>query len=162
MGKTTSSRQATIPDVGEGRRGVAGHIGYLLRQAHSAHRARMDRTLAAHGVTSPQFSAMVMLAAYPGASGAELARMAMLTPQTMNVIVSNLERDGIIARHAHPEHGRIQTNELTPRGKALLAQCKQAVKHVEDALLQGLTPAQEHTVRQWLVSAAREAADERP
>jgi DNA-binding MarR family transcriptional regulator len=50
---------------------------------------------------------------------------------------------------------------LTPRGKALLAQCKRAAKHVEDALLQSLTPAQEHRGRQWLVSAAREAADER-
>jgi len=54
----------------------------------------MARALAAQGMTLPQFSVLTMLQAYPGASGAELARLSLLTAQTMNVIVGNLERDG--------------------------------------------------------------------
>ncbi|WP_342617026.1 MarR family transcriptional regulator [Rhodoferax sp. GW822-FHT02A01] len=149
-----------VPDVGRGKRGVDGHIGYLLRQAHSAHRARMERALAADGVTLPQFSVLVMLAAYPGASGAELARLSMLTPQTMNVILSNLERDGAIARRAHAEHGRIQVNEITSAGRNLLSRCKRAVKVVEERLLAGLSPLEEQAVRKWLVMAAQEPASD--
>jgi len=156
MHKTAKTEVTTIPGVGQGKRGIDGHVGYLLRQAHSAHRARMEKALAADGVTLPQFSVLVMLAAYPGASGAELARLSMLTPQTMNVILSNLERDGAIARRAHAEHGRIQVNEITPAGRALLARCKQAVKAVEEQLLAGMTLAEEKAVRKWLVQAARE------
>lgn len=154
-------RQAAIdsatPAHGEGQRGVDGHIGYLLRQAHSAHRARMERALLADGVTLPQFSVLTMLAAYPGASGAELARMALLTPQTMNVIISNLQRDGLIARSPHPGHGRIQTNALTEEGKAVLKRCKKLVAAVEARLLQGLAPEEEAIVRRWLVQAVEEA-----
>lgn len=157
MGKTTRNTADPVPAVGEGKRGVDGHIGYLLRQAHAAHRARMERALAADGMTLPQFSVLVMLAAYPGASGAELARLSMLTPQTMNVILANLERDGAIVRRPHAEHGRIQVNEVTPAGRARLARCKRAVKDVEAALLQGLAPQEEAVVRRWLVGAAQDA-----
>jgi DNA-binding MarR family transcriptional regulator len=154
--KNHESVSPSIPEVGQGKRGVEGHIGYLLRQAHSAHRVRMERALAADGVTPPQFSVLVMLAAYPGASGAELARLSMLTPQTINVILGNLERDGAIVRRPHHEHGRIQINEMTAEGKALLARCKRAVKDVETNLLHGLTAEDELVIRRWLTKAAQE------
>ena len=148
-----------VPRAGQGKRGIDGHIGYLLRQAQQANRVRMERALAADGVTPPQFSVLVMLDAYPGASAAELARLSMLTPQTMNVILVNLERDGAIVRRPHPEHGRIQVNEVTIEGRALLQRCKRAVRHLEARLLQGLTARDERVVRQWLVRAAVDEAD---
>jgi DNA-binding MarR family transcriptional regulator len=154
--QTSKRKDPAIPPIGEGKRGVDGHIGYLLRQAHSAHRIRMEQALAGtgSGMTLPQFSVLTMLAAYPGASGAALARLALLTPQTMSVIVANLEKAGCIARHAHPEHGRIQNIDLTPEGKDVLARCKRAVASVEGALLAGLSAEQEAAVREWLVKIA--------
>jgi DNA-binding MarR family transcriptional regulator len=154
--KHSEDASPAVPEIGKGKRGVDGHIGYLLRQAHAAHRARMERALAGDGVTLPQFSVLVMLATYPGASGAELARLSMLTPQTMNVILTNLERDGAIARRPHPQHGRIQINDITATGKDLLARCKRAVRDVEAQLLAGLTEKEEAAVRRWLVQAARD------
>ncbi|MEC4630735.1 MarR family transcriptional regulator, partial [Bacillus safensis] len=73
------------------------------------------------GVTLPQFFVLTMLGAYPGISGADVARLAMLTPQTVSVIMNNLEKMGAIARQPHPVHGRIQTIALTESGQALLA-----------------------------------------
>ena len=77
MDKTTNkaTNKTTVPVVGAGKRGEQGHIGYLLRQAHAAHRLRMERALAGLEVTLPQFSVLTMLTAYPGASGADLARL---------------------------------------------------------------------------------------
>ena len=117
----------------------------------------MARALAAQGMTLPQFSVLTMLQAYPGASGAELARLSLLTAQTMNVIVGNLERDGRVFRRPDPAHGRIQLIEPTPAGKALLAKCKAAVQQVEAALLANVTPEAEQVRRHWLVQVAMSA-----
>jgi len=153
--RKTPAHKPTLPEVGEGKRGEQGHMGYLLRQAHAAHRIRMERALANMGITLPQFSVLTMLAAYPGASGADLARLSLLTPQTMSVIVGNLERDRMVSRKPHAEHGRIQVIEITPSGHHLLVRCKQAVRSVEQALLPELSAQDEKVIRCWLVNIAR-------
>ncbi len=146
--------QAAVPAVGEGKRGEQGHIGYLLRQAGAAHRLRMERALADLAVTLPQFSVLTMLVAYPGASGADLARLSLLTPQTMSVIVSNLERNGAVSRRPHAVHGRIQHIEATAAGRRLLAKCRARVKAVEEDLLAGIPRGDEQMIRRWLVKVA--------
>lgn len=145
-----------IPDVGEGKRGEGGHFGYLLRQAGAAHRLRMERVLADLGITPPQFVVLTMLVAYPGISGADLARLAVLTPQTVSVIVANLERSGAIVRRPHAVHGRIQQIDVTEEGRALLKQCRARVKKLEARMAAGFTPAEEQVIRRWLVSVAHE------
>lgn len=152
MGKSAS--KSALPAIGEGKRGEQGHIGYLLRQAGAAHRLRMERALAEFSVTLPQFSVLTMLAAYPGASGADLARLSLLTPQTMSVIVSNLERSGAVARRPHEVHGRIQHIEITGAGRLLLAKCRACVEPVESVLLSGSSRREEKKIRQWLVKVA--------
>jgi DNA-binding MarR family transcriptional regulator len=146
--------KAAVPAVGAGKRGEQGHIGYLLRQAGVAHRIRMERALSELGLTLPQFSVLTMLVAYPGASGAELARLSLLTPQTMSVIVANLERAGAVARRPHAVHGRIQHIEATAAGRQLLAQCRARVKAVEEELLRTVSASEEQLVRRWLVQVA--------
>ncbi|MFP6561520.1 MarR family winged helix-turn-helix transcriptional regulator [Paraburkholderia sp. B3] len=146
-----------IPAPGEGKRGESGYIGYLLRQAGAAHRLRMERALADLGVTPPQFVVLTMLAAYPGISGADVARLAALTPQTVSVIVANLERSGAIERRPHAVHGRIQQIDVTAQGEALLKQCRTRVRRVEAGMVEGFAPAEERVIRRWLANVAREA-----
>ena len=150
-----ASGRPVIPAIGEGKRGEHGHIGYLLRQAHAAHRIRMEKALSESGMTLPQFSVLTMLAAYPGASGADLARLSLLTPQTMSVIVSNLEKAGLISRKPHAEHGRIQIIEITAAGQTLLHQCKTIAETTEQQLLVNLSADEELVVRRWLVTVAK-------
>ena len=107
-----------------------------------------------YGVTNPQFLVMTMIHAYPGISGAEVARLTMLTPQTISLIVANLERDGRVRRAVSPDHGRIQPMELTEKGMALLAQCRERTSRFDAHLRAGLTPDQEAFLRQWLVEIA--------
>lgn len=143
-----------VPVAGEGKRGEEGHIGYLLRQAQTTHRQTMEHVLATFGLTPPQFSVLTILAAYPGASGADLARLSLLTPQTVSVIVGNLERMGAIARTPHAVHGRVLQIELTALGQALLDQCKSSVHKIDQDLLENLSPAEEQAIRRWLVRIA--------
>jgi DNA-binding MarR family transcriptional regulator len=144
------------PPPGEGKRGEQGHLAYLLRQAQAATRLTMQRALAELGVTSPQFVVLTMLRAYPGLSGADLARVALLTPQTVGVIIRNLERDGAIRKTPHPIHGRVLQWTLTRRGAVLLDKCRRHVQAVERRLVAGLSAKSQVAVRRWL---ARIAAD---
>lgn len=154
--KTVETGAARVPAPGEGKRGEQGYLGYLLRQAHAAVRLKMERTLADLGVTSPQFAVLTMLNAYPGLSGADVARLTFLTPQTVGVIIRNLERDGAIAMTPHPVHGRIQQWTLTPRGAALLNGCRQRVLELEKRLARGLDSKAEAAIRRWLAGIAAE------
>jgi DNA-binding MarR family transcriptional regulator len=150
---------------GFGKRGEQGHLGYLLRQAGVAFRLRMDRALADLGVTPPQFSVLVMADAYPGLSNADAARLSLLTPQTVSVIVGNLKRQGLMISRPHAAHGRIQHLDLSPDGKAILARCKERVTSLEAQLAAGLSPDEDRIVRRWLVAIARDmeaAANQEP
>src|SRR5450432_1158279 len=142
------------PPPGRGKRGESGYLGYLLRQAQAAARLRMERALADLGVTPAQFVVLTMLKAYPGLSGADLARVALLTPQTVGVIIRNLERDGAIKKTPHPVHGRVLMWTLTRRGGTLLDKCGRHVRALERRLASGLTAKAQVTVRRWLSKIA--------
>jgi DNA-binding MarR family transcriptional regulator len=146
---------AIVPPLpGQGKRGEQGYLAYLLRQAQAATRLTMERALGEVGVTPPQFVVLTMLRAYPGLSGADLARVALLTPQTVGVITGNLERDGAIRKTAHPGHGRVLQWTLTRRGAALLEKCRRLVRAVERRLAAGLSAQAQVTVRRWLSKIA--------
>jgi DNA-binding MarR family transcriptional regulator len=143
-----------VPAAGEGKRGKHGYLGYLLRQAANAHRLRVDRALSDLKITMPQFAVLTMLNAYPGRSNADIARLALLTPQTTNQIVTNLERAGLVRRRPHPSHGRIIQVELAPAAIGLLETCKAIVQKIETEMLTGVSAEDEAAIRRWLVVVA--------
>jgi DNA-binding MarR family transcriptional regulator len=148
-----------IPEIGEGKRGAEGHLLYLLRQANAAARQAVDRELFGLRLTLSQYSALTMIAAYDGLSGADLASLSMLTPQSAHEVVSRLERTGFITRRADPRHKRIFRLELTEAGRAVLAEARRRTDRIE-ARLQALVERQAPgVVRQWLVDVAVEISD---
>lgn len=149
-----------IPAPGEGKRGSEGHLGYLVRQAHAAVRGAMEKALADLDVTPPQFAVLTMVVNYPGISGAELARLTFLTPQTINVIVGNLVRAELVAKSADAAHGRILRLHATERGEALLKRCRARVMKVETQLLELLERDEEQVVRRWLVAVGNKLSGE--
>jgi DNA-binding MarR family transcriptional regulator len=149
-------KAGTVPRPGEGKRGPEGHLGYLVRQASVAVRAAMEKALSDLEITPPQFSVLTMIVAYPGVSGAALARLTFLTPQTINVIVGNLEKAGAITKAADAEHGRILRLTATAKGQALLKRCRTRVTTVDDRLAGLVSRDEERVVRRWL-SAVGEA-----
>ena len=150
------NRKVAIPKAGEGKRGPEGHLGYLVRQANVAVRAAMERALADLDATPAQFAVLTMIAAYPGVSGAELARLTFLTPQTINVIVRNLVRGGAIEKTAHAVHGRVLRLTATAKGQALLKRCRVKVEEGEGRIAALVGKDEEKAVRRWLAAVAEE------
>ena len=120
--------------------------GYLLKRVQHALRNRMDSALRPIGLTTPQYSVLTAVRADPGISNATLAREAFVTAQTMQAIVTNLERDGLILRHADPSHGRILRTVLTDHGHEALIQADQVVFDVESAMIRSLSDGEVATL----------------
>jgi len=156
VGTSSKAAKRRPRPPGEGKRGEQGYLAYLLRQAQAATRLTMERALADLGVTTPQFVVLTMLKAYPGLSGADLARVALLTPQTVGVIIRNLERDGAIRKTPHLVHGRVLQWTVTRRGAARLDKCRRHALAIERRLAAGLSAQAQATIRRWLAKIARE------
>lgn len=106
-------------------------IGFALKQAQQALRSHLDTALRDIGLTTPQYAVLTFLKEEAGASNAALARRAFVTPQTMQAILVGLERAGLIARSAHPEHGRVQQTVLTLAGSQALQAATTLVAQAE-------------------------------
>lgn len=143
-----------FPRPGEGKRGEDGYLGYLLRQAAHVSRSDLERAFSDTRVTHPQFVVMTMIGAYPGLSNADIARLSMLTPPTVSVIVGNLKRAGLISSTKHQTHGRIQQLKLTDAGNKTLKSCRRHVRAAEKRLEAGLSAADLNVVRKWLAQIA--------
>ncbi len=132
-----------------------GNLGYLMRRAQLAFRTRMDAELKPLGVTAPQYAVLSSLSIEPGISNAALARVAFVTPQSMQGIVANLERIGLLARVADPEHGRILQARLTDKGKAVLARAHKIARAIEETMTGEVSPRDVETARKVLGHFAR-------
>jgi DNA-binding MarR family transcriptional regulator len=126
-----AERGVTVPLIGERYRGVEGHSGYLLRQAWHTFRAAMDAALREHGLTSPQYAALTVLARDPGSSAADLARACNTTPQAMRGVLATLRREGLVDRRPHPTHGRVVQLTLSDEGERRLRGATPAVRALE-------------------------------
>ena len=117
---------------------MARRLGYVLKRAQNALRTRMDDALRPLGITAPQYAVLSAAELEPGLSNAALARAAFVTPQTMQGVIANLARDGLLRRSEDPTHGRILKTELTPRGREVLAQAHAAVASIEAVMIRAL------------------------
>jgi DNA-binding MarR family transcriptional regulator len=143
-----------LPLVGEAKRGPEGHLTYLLRQANASVRLALDRALAKEDMTHPQQSVLTMIRAYEAVSAADLARLTMLTPQTINGIVRALEMRGAIRKEPDRVHGRILRLMITDEGRDLNKRCRALTTPIEAALQARMSASTEDAIRQWLVGVA--------
>jgi DNA-binding MarR family transcriptional regulator len=119
---------------------MAKRLGYALKRAQHALRTRVDEALRPLGLTAPQYAVLSAIELDPGISSAALARAAFVTPQTMQGIVANLERSGLLRRTADPAHGRILRGQLTTSGRKALRRAHARVTEIEAVMTASLSP----------------------
>ena len=130
--------------------GAAPRVSYLVKWVERGIRVRFDAILADLGVSTPEYTALSVLARREGLSSAQLARRTLVSAQAMNQLVIALERRRLIVRKSDPDHGRIQRASLTPAGHKLLAECDRATGDIEALLLAGLSRTQAADFRRVL------------
>jgi DNA-binding MarR family transcriptional regulator len=108
---------------------------YVVGRVEHGIRREMHTRLAQCGLSVQEYTALSVLGARPGLSNAQLARRALVTPQSMIEILSRLERRELVAREADPRHARILRGHLTRRGRALLRDADRAVAGIQEQIL---------------------------
>jgi DNA-binding MarR family transcriptional regulator len=129
-------------------------VSYLIYRVERRLRARLDRAVSAHGITTTEYVTLSVLQVQDGLSSAQLARLAFVTPQAMNLVISALERRQLVVRKPAPGHGRVLRTSVTPRGARILERCDREMDVIEAEMLQGLDPESLETVRSALRSCA--------
>lgn len=125
-------------------------IGYNLKVTQHRLRQRLESELNKVGITAAQNAVLLTVSSNPRVSNADLARDAFVTPQTMQAILVNLERAGLITRSPHPDHGRVIMTELTKAGQKAVAEGIKAADAVERKMLSALSADEAEQLRQLL------------
>ena len=129
-------------------------VGYQLKRTQHALRIQMDNALREVGLTTPQYAALSAIEETPGLSGNKIARRCFVTPQTMNLILANLDSAGLIVRHPHPEYGRILQAYLTPVGENRLRESHHKIVAIEERIAADFTEDQRLQLIQALKTCA--------
>jgi len=96
-------------------------LGFYVRRLEQVLAAAKAEALRDTGLTLPQYTVLLVLAAAPGSfSAAQLARVSLVTPQTMSTIIANLEAKGLIARTRSELHAQVLAIRVTDAGRDLV------------------------------------------
>lgn len=139
-------------------------ISYVVARLERAVRLEIGRLVGPRGLSVAQYTTLSILRSRSGLSNAQLARRLWVTPQSMNEVISALERAGLIERVPDRGNRRILRTALTPVGRETLAACDADILAMEEHMLADLSPdghAQLLTALQGCVRRVSALSDER-
>jgi len=119
--------------------GRSPHISYVIARLERAVRKEIGRLVGPRGLSVAQYTTLSILRSRSGLSNAQLARRLWVTPQSMNEVISALERAGLIERVPDAGNRRILRTALTPAGRATLEACDADILVMEEQMLADLS-----------------------
>lgn len=125
-------------------------LGFLLGQAHLAHRVIAESRLASLGIGVKAFGALSVLADEGPLSQQRLGRRMQVDRTTMVAVSKELEQAGLVTRNRNPSDRRAYTLEVTARGRRVLARALEAADQAEDDFLRGLSAQEQRQLRSLL------------
>jgi MarR family transcriptional regulator, lower aerobic nicotinate degradation pathway regulator len=119
---------------------------WLASQLARRGAALVGEALAKEGVRRQHFAVLTSLAEQGAASQAELGRRLWIDRSDLHALVTELDRDGLVARVRDPEDRRRNVVTLTPHGKTLLRRLDKRVDAAQTALLEPLSAGERREV----------------
>lgn len=121
---------------------AAGWFIYTIKQLELGLRSPLEKATQEAGLTAAQFTALSVLARWPGLTSSELARRSFVRAQTMAETMTPLLEAGYVRRQQDPTNGRRFLLFLTESGHTVLDSIRGIVSSLESKLLSGLSPAE--------------------
>lgn len=106
---------------------LRGLAGYNIRRAEVHMRQQFEREMGAKGLRPTEFSTLVLIAANPLATQAEIGHALNIQRPNMVGLIGGLEERGLITRTVYEHDRRNQILALTPRGAAFVEEAKRLV-----------------------------------
>jgi DNA-binding MarR family transcriptional regulator len=121
-----------------------------LYRAQAVVEVALDAALSDLGISTAQWGTLGILREHPGASGADIARIAFVTPQAVATMLQRLEQAGLITRRP-PSRGRAVETHLTARGEALLREGDRIADQIEARLFSNFNPKEQDSLNEYLL-----------
>jgi DNA-binding MarR family transcriptional regulator len=86
----------------------------------------------------------------------EISEHLHVSPRTVTDMIDGLEARGLVARHAHPADRRVTLVHLTEAGRQQLAAATAGAERTARAAMEGLSEADQQTLRRLLDAVAPE------
>jgi DNA-binding MarR family transcriptional regulator len=127
-------------------------LGTFLKRGEQALMAEKNRVLKPFGLSVPQYAVLHALSVAP-LSGAQLARVCCVTPQSMASLLSTLESKNLIERTPSDVHAQVLVARLTRSGWASFRKADEAALAVEARLSAAFGADEEKTLRELIQRA---------
>lgn len=145
---------AAEPSPGKGRERLpsllSGRLGYLLGEAHLAHRRVAETSLAPLGLGVKEFGALSVLTEEGRLSQQRLGERLRVDRTTMVAVVDELERKGLVERERNRDDRRAYALQATAQGRRVLARANEAAEQAEAEFLASISPAEGRRLKKLL------------
>ena len=125
-------------------------VGYLMKRIMVSIVHQADKRLDEHGLTSAQWGPLMRLKMVEGSTVAELARWLNVDAGAMTRLLDRLEKKGLCKRVRSTEDRRVVRVELTPDGRAAIAEVPAVLSEVLNAHLAGFSKTEWLALRNYL------------
>lgn len=129
---------------------LAKLTGYLITRAEARLRRDFVQAVSDCGLRPAEYSALVMIDAYPGASPRQLGEALDISPPNLAVLLDRLDARGLIERARSDTDRRMQELRLTTAGGVLLRRAEPLVRASDDGLNRSLSPGERLMLRELL------------
>ena len=117
-------------------------IGYIVHEVARAFRRRFEDEARAHGLTLPQWRALVVIDQEAAITQVALAGCIDTDPMTISGILDRLEKRGLIERYPHPTDSRAKLSRLTPEGADLVLAARDLGRQLYTRSIAGVEDSQ--------------------
>jgi DNA-binding MarR family transcriptional regulator len=130
-------------------------VSFLVHDVARLFRRRFEDEARTHGVTMPQWRALVEIARKSGISQVALAGCIDTDPMTLSGVLDRLEKRGLIERYVDPNDSRAKLARMTASGEELVNTARNVGRGLHEQALTGIEPEQ----REELAEALRRVRD---
>ncbi|MBI4666760.1 MAG: MarR family transcriptional regulator [Nitrospinae bacterium] len=116
-------------------------LGFLLNRAAHSMKWALEKKLARHGLTPPQWASLARLWEEDGLPQSQLGRRLHFDKPTISGIIDRLETKGLVRRERDGEDKRVVRIFLAPKGKKLEKTLAGLATGVNQKAGAGLSPA---------------------
>ena len=133
-----------------------------LRTAYLTLHRRSDAVFVEYGITADQFVLLATLARGQAMTQRELAARMPSDPSTVRAMLVLLEKQGLVAREAHPTDARARMVSLTKTGVRTYQQAFDAGQELRDQMTESLSAGEARTLLSLLQRMTESLRDALP
>jgi DNA-binding MarR family transcriptional regulator len=125
-------------------------VGYLMKRIMVSIVSQADKELGRHDLTSAQWIPLLHLQNSGNSNVVELARWSNVDAGSMTRLLDRLEKKNLVKRVRSTDDRRVVQVELTPEGRAAVAQAPAVLARVLNAHLAGFSKTEWQALKTYL------------